>query len=432
MKIDVIGLGYVGLVASACLAKEGHNVTGYDTNTEKLNSISKSEIPFYEPNLNELVRLAIQKQTLKLKKIENYGNLVADAIIIAVGTPLSKMGTLDISQLQVAIKWIISNYQNLPFIIIKSTVPPGTGEKLISQYQELTDKYISNPEFLREGQAIEDWKNPDRIISGSKSQEGYECIKEIYKNYTTPFVHSDITSSEMIKFASNAFLANKISFINEIANLCDKLGAYVDDVSKGIGLDPRIGPNYLIPGVGYGGSCFPKDVQSLSDLSMTHLQSFDLLQSIITTNQKQQLMPYFYLSEKFKNLKGLKVCVLGLSFKAGTDDIRESSSINLINQLSNSEVVINTYDPVSINNSKKILPDSVNFFDDPYHAINGVQATIIMTEWNEFQNLDWKKVYKSMENPKIIFDGKNFLNQKLIQDLGFEYFAVGRKIKNKK
>ena len=432
MKIDVIGLGYVGLVASACLAEKGHNVTGYDTNTEKLKSISKSDIPFYEPNLNELVRLTIQKQTLKLKKIENYGDLVADAIIIAVGTPLSKMGTLDISQLQVAIKWIISNYQNLPFIIIKSTVPPGTGEKLISQYQELTDKYISNPEFLREGQAIKDWKNPDRIISGSKSQKGHECIKEIYKNYTAPFVHSDITSSEMIKFASNAFLANKISFINEIANLCDKLGAYVDDVSKGIGLDPRIGPNYLIPGVGYGGSCFPKDVQSLSDLSMTHLQSFDLLQSIITTNQKQQLMPYFYLSEKFENLKGLKVCVLGLSFKAGTDDIRESSSINLINQLSNSEVVINTYDPVSIKNSKKILPDSVNFFDDPYDAINGVQATIIMTEWNEFQDLDWKKVYKSMENPKIIFDGKNFLNQKLIQDLGFEYFAVGRKIKSKK
>ena len=432
MKIDVIGLGYVGLVASACLAEEGHNVTGYDTNTGKLKSISSRNIPFYEPNLNELVKSAIQKQTLELKKIDKYEDLFADAIIIAVGTPLSKMGTLDISQLQVAIKWIISNYQNLPFIIIKSTVPPGTGEKLISQYPELANKYISNPEFLREGQAIADWKNPDRIISGSKSLEGNECIEKIYKNFTAPFVHSDITSSEMIKFASNAFLANKISFINEIANLCDKLGAYIDDVSKGIGLDPRIGPNYLIPGVGYGGSCFPKDVQSLSDLSMTHLQSFDLLQSIITTNQKQQLMPYFYLSEKFENLKELKVCVLGLSFKAGTDDIRESSSINLINQLSNSEVVINTYDPVSIKNSKKILPDSINFFDDPYDAINGVQATIIMTEWNEFQDLDWKKVYKSMENPKIIFDGKNFLNQKLIQDLGFEYFAVGRKIKSKK
>jgi UDPglucose 6-dehydrogenase len=432
LKIDVIGLGYVGLVASACLAEEGHKVTGYDTDTEKLKSISESKIPFYEPNLNELVKLAIQKQTLELKKIGNYGDLESDAIIIAVGTPLSKMGTLDISQLQVAIKWIISNYQNLPFIIIKSTVPPGTGEKLISQYQELTDKYISNPEFLREGQAIEDWKAPDRIISGSKSQEGYKCIERIYKNHTAPFVHSDITSSEMIKFASNAFLANKISFINEIANLCDKLGAYIDDVSKGIGLDPRIGPNYLIPGVGYGGSCFPKDVQSLSDLSMTHLQSFDLLQSIITTNQKQQLMPYFYLSEKFENLKGLKVCVLGLSFKAGTDDVRESSAINLINQLSSAEVMINTYDPVSINNSKKILPDNVIFFDDPYDAIKGVQVTIIMTDWNEFQNLDWEKIYKSMENPKIIFDGKNFLNQKLIQDLGFEYFAVGRKIKSGK
>ena len=432
MKIDVIGLGYVGLVASACLAEEGHNVTGYDTNTEKLKSISSGDIPFYEPNLNELVKLAIQKQTFELKKIEKYENLFADAIIIAVGTPLSNMGTLDISQIQVAIKWIISNYQNLPFIIIKSTVPPGTGEKLISQYPELANKYISNPEFLREGQAIADWKNPDRIISGSKNLEGNKCIEKIYENYTAPFVHSDITSSEMIKFACNAFLANKISFINEIANLCDKLGAYVDDVSKGIGLDPRIGPNYLIPGVGYGGSCFPKDVQSLSDLSMTHLQSFDLLQSIITTNQKQQLMPYFYLSEKFDNLQGLKVCVLGLSFKAGTDDIRESSSINLINQLSNSDVIINTYDPVSINNSKKVLPETVNFFDDPYDAINGVQATIIMTEWSEFQNLDWKKVYKSMKNPKIIFDGKNYLNQKLIQDLGFEYFAVGRKIKSQK
>ena len=432
MKIDVIGLGYVGLVASACLAEEGHNVTGYDTNTEKLKSISSGDIPFYEPNLNELVKLAIQKQTFELKKIDKYENLFADAIIIAVGTPLSNMGTLDISQIQVAIKWIISNYQNLPFIIIKSTVPPGTGEKLISQYPELANKYISNPEFLREGQAISDWKNPDRIISGSKNLEGNKCIEKIYENYTAPFVHSDITSSEMIKFASNAFLANKISFINEIANLCDKLGAYVDDVSKGIGLDPRIGPNYLIPGVGYGGSCFPKDVQSLSDLSMTHLQSFDLLQSIITTNQKQQLMPYFYLSEKFDNLKGLKVCVLGLSFKAGTDDIRESSSINLINQLSHSDVIINTYDPVSINNAKKILPKSVKFFNNPYDAINGVQATIIMTEWDEFQTLDWKKIYKSMENPKIIFDGKNYLNQELIQDLGFEYFAVGRKIKSQK
>ena len=432
MKIDVIGLGYVGLVASACLAEEGHNITGYDTNTEKLKSISSGDIPFYEPNLNELVKLAIQKQTFELKKIDKYENLFADAIIIAVGTPLSNMGTLDISQIQVAIKWIISNYQNLPFIIIKSTVPPGTGEKLISQYPELANKYISNPEFLREGQAISDWKNPDRIISGSKNLEGNKCIEKIYENYTAPFVHSDITSSEMIKFASNAFLANKISFINEIANLCDKLGAYVDDVSKGIGLDPRIGPNYLIPGVGYGGSCFPKDIQSLSDLSMTHLQNFDLLQSIITTNQKQQLMPYFYLSEKFNNLQGLKVCVLGLSFKSGTDDIRESSSINLINQLSNSGVIINTYDPVSINNSKKVLPKTVNFFDDPFDAINGVQATIIMTEWSEFQNLDWKKVYKSMKNPKIIFDGKNYLNQKLIQDLGFEYFAVGRKIKSQK
>ena len=294
---------------------------------------------------------------------------------------------------------------------------------------------ISNPEFLKEGGAINDFMSPDRVIIGSDNQNATKILKEIYK----PFILNhdrilvmDIKSSEITKYAANAMLANKISFINEIANLCVKLGAYIDDVSKGIGLDPRIGPNYLIPGVGYGGSCFPKDVQSLSDLSMTHLQSFDLLQSIITTNQKQQLMPYFYLSEKFENLKGLKVCVLGLSFKAGTDDIRESSSINLINQLSNSEVVINTYDPVSIKNSKKILPDSVNFFDDPYDAINGVQATIIMTEWNEFQSLDWKKVYKSMENPKIIFDGKNFLDQKLIQDLGFEYFAVGRKIKSKK
>ena len=172
MKIDVIGLGYVGLVASACLAEEGHNVTGYDTNTEKLKSISSGDIPFYEPNLNELVKLAIQKQTFELKKIDKYENLFADAIIIAVGTPLSNMGTLDISQIQVAIKWIISNYQNLPFIIIKSTVPPGTGEKLISQYPELANKYISNPEFLREGQAISDWKNPDRIISGSKNLEG--------------------------------------------------------------------------------------------------------------------------------------------------------------------------------------------------------------------------------------------------------------------
>ena len=398
MKVGIIGYGVVGKAVSYTLTKK-YGIIKYD----------------------------------KYQKYDDFDDLLScDFVFVTVPTPFNcEENIVDESAIRESLgKLDEGGYNNI--VIIKSTVPPGTGEKLISQYPELANKYISNPEFLREGQAIADWKNPDRIISGSKNLEGNKCIEKIYENYTAPFVHSDITSSEMIKFASNAFLANKISFINEIANLCDKLGAYVDDVSKGIGLDPRIGPNYLIPGVGYGGSCFPKDVQSLSDLSMTHLQSFDLLQSIITTNQKQQLMPYFYLSEKFDNLQGLKVCVLGLSFKAGTDDIRESSSINLINQLSNSDVIINTYDPVSINNSKKVLPETVNFFDDPYDAINGVQATIIMTEWSEFQNLDWKKVYKSMKNPKIIFDGKNYLNQKLIQDLGFEYFAVGRKIKSQK
>ena len=344
MKIDVIGLGYVGLVASACLAEEGHNVTGYDTNTEKLKSISSGDIPFYEPNLNELVKLAIQKQTFELKKIEKYENLFADAIIIAVGTPLSNMGTLDISQIQVAIKWIISNYQNLPFIIIKSTVPPGTGEKLISQYPELANKYISNPEFLREGQAIADWKNPDRIISGSKNLEGNKCIEKIYENYTAPFVHSDITSSEMIKFASNAFLANKISFINEIANLCDKLGAYVDDVSKGIGLDPRIGPNYLIPGVGYGGSCFPKDVVEVNNFYNPEDVNLPLIANIIESNKIQTKWTTNMLKSIHDEKKLTGIILVGAAFKEDTDDLRNSPTLDIYSQLKDDNINTKIYD----------------------------------------------------------------------------------------
>jgi len=431
MNVDIIGSGYVGLVAAACLSKEGHIVTGYDIDSNKIKSISKGKIPFYEPGLTKLVNQSIKNQSLKFKMIKQYGNLNSDVVIIAVGTPLSEMGNLDISQIIIAIDWIKENYTNNPFIIVKSTVPPGTGEKIISNNNNLRNRYISNPEFLREGQAINDWENPDRIISGANSTEGHDCIKKLYANYTsTTFLHSDITSSEMIKFANNAFLANKISFINEIANLCDKLGAYVDDVAKGIGLDPRIGPNYLIPGVGYGGSCFPKDIQSLNHLSMTNLQSFDLLRSIITTNQKQQLMPYFFLVEKFNDLSTLKICILGLSFKSGTDDIRESPSINLIKQLNETGANINVYDPVSNENAKKTLPNNINFYSDPYDAIEDTNAIIIMTDWPEFKNLNWKKVNKIMQQQKIIFDGKNFLDVNNIINEGFEYYAVGRKIKS--
>ncbi len=432
MNVDIIGLGYVGLVAAACLSDEGHQVTGYDIDSNKIKIISKGEIPFYEPGLTELVKKSILNKSLNFKTVKEYKNLQSDVVMLAVGTPLSETGNLDISQINSTIKWVINNYINNPFIIVKSTVPPGTGEKIINNHKELKNLYISNPEFLREGQAINDWKNPDRIISGANSNNAHKYLKKLYNNYSeTTFVNSDITSSEMIKFASNAFLANKISFINEIANLCDKLGAYVDDVAKGIGLDPRIGPNYLIPGVGYGGSCFPKDIQSLNHLSMTNLQSFDLLQSIITTNQKQQLMPYFFLLERFTNLSSLNICILGLSFKSGTDDIRESPSINLIKQLSETGAVINVYDPVSIKNAKKTLTQNVNFHSNVYNAIEGSEVIIIMTDWPEFKKLNWEKVNNSMINQKIIYDGKNFLDTDDIINKGFEYFAVGRKIKFK-
>ena len=369
-----------------------------------------------------------------LKDLVNKSEL----IFVCLPTPMYEDGSCDLSIIKNTIKEI-EEIESNKIIVIKSTVPVGTNKKVVKMLGDsingLEFEVVSNPEFLREGSAIEDFMRPDRVIVGTNTEPAKKTMAEIYRPLSLrefPIMFTDPESAEMIKYSSNAFLATKISFINEVANLCEKVGADVKEVAKGMGLDKRIGDKFLNAGPGYGGSCFPKDVQSLSDLSMTHLQSFDLLQSIITTNQKQQLMPYFYLSEKFDNLQGLKVCVLGLSFKAGTDDIRESSSINLINQLSNSGAIINTYDPVSINNSKKVLPETVNFFDDPFDAINGVQATIIMTEWSEFQNLDWKKVYKSMKNPKIIFDGKNYLNQKLIQDLGFEYFAVGRKIKSQK
>ena len=430
MNITIIGSGYVGLVTGVCLSDAGHKVICVDKDKSKINILSKGQIPIYEPGLDSLVKKNIKAKNLSFStNIESSLN-ISKIIFIAVGTPTSLEGdNADLSQIYSCAEEISHSIQDESIIIIKSTVPVGTCdriEEIISKKNpDKKFEVVSNPEFLREGSAINDFENPDRIIVGTSNLKAIESIKEIYKRQIekeNPIIFTSRRSSELIKYASNSMLAMRIIFINEIADLCEKVGANVEDIANGIGLDKRIGPHFLNAGPGFGGSCFPKDARALIESGEEYNAPQNLLKAVIDGNEKRKLN----LGNRILEIIGenKKVGILGVTFKANTDDMREAPSLSIIPKLLKNNINISIYDPEA--NKENINEfHGAEWKEDPYSVAKNSDCLIILTEWNEFKELDLKKIKDIMSKPTII-DFRNMFSLKDMENLNFEYHSVGR------
>jgi len=433
MKICVIGTGYVGLVGAAIFSDWGNEVIGVDIDIDKIERIKKGEMPIYEPGLSEIVLKNISENRLFFTTSISEGVRNSDVVFICVGTPQSETGDADLSAVWKVAADIGKNLNDYKVIVTKSTVPVGTNEKIKKLIKEnlvenVDFDIVSNPEFLREGYSVEDMKNPDRTVIGSDSEKALSIMRSLYDHLGKPILECDLRSAEMIKYASNAFLASKISFINEMAQICERSGADVSVVSKGMGLDNRIGPRFLNAGIGYGGSCFPKDVAALYKTSTDQAYDFKLLRGVMEVNEIQKdyfvskVVRYFG-----KNLSERTMGVLGLAFKENTDDIRDSVAIEIVKQLRGLGAYIKVFDPQAMFNAKKVLGEtSIKYCLDKYEAIENSDALVILTEWKEFANLDLQKVKSMLKNP-VIFDGRNLLNREKVESSGFVYFAVGKR-----
>lgn len=430
MKIAVVGTGYVGLVTGTCLAEIGHTVTCIDIDQVKVNKMRTGQSPIYEPGLDELMIKNIREKRLFFTVDHNKGFEGVDVIYIAVGTPEKEDGSANLSFVeQVAIN-IATNIKNDAIVVTKSTVPVGTNDWIkevigTNLVNNVKVDIVSNPEFLREGSAIYDSFNGDRIVVGADNEETANIIEEINRPFGIPVFKTDIRSAEMIKYAANAFLATKISFINEISNICEKLGANVEDVANGMGQDNRIGSQFLNAGIGYGGSCFPKDTKALVQIAGNVEYDFELLKGVIKVNQKQQEILLTKLTERFDSLKGKKVAVLGLAFKPNTDDMREAASIVVTKHLINRGADVVAYDPIAIDNARRILDSKVQYATNTVEAIKDADVVLILTEWNEFKDLDLKIYEENMKLP-VIFDGRNCYDPKLVEEYHIEYHSMGR------
>ena len=427
MNITVIGLGYVGAVAVAALSKAGHDVLGVDVDRRKITAFKRGVCPFYEPGLSELITAGLKEGRLRFELTDEVEPPIGEIILVAVGTPSQPYGGTDLSQVYSVIRWVKERNPGEAVIVMKSTVPPGTGVRLMNE--ELADtqlRYIFNPEFLREGQAVHDWFHPDRIVIGGEDGEAITLVKQMYEGIEAPLLITDITSAEMIKYAANAFLPTKISFINEIASLCDRVGANIDDVSQGIGLDPRIGSSFLQAGLGYGGSCFPKDTRALEFLSSVRGYNCELLRAVINVNNRQRLLPMQALQELFPSLKGVTIALLGLAFKPNTDDIREAPALDIARLLVEAGAKVQAYDPKAMETARPYLPREVVLCDSALEALNEAHAVVLVTEWQEFIDLPWEKAAGLMVEPRFIFDGRNALDGHALMRLGFKYRGVGR------
>lgn len=424
MKITIFGTGYVGLVTGVCLAEIGHTVTCVDVDEKKIERLNSGEVPIYEPGLEDLVkknRSSLEFTTNGQKAIKE-----AEVIFIAVGTPQMEDGSADLRFVHSVAKTLGENMDAPKVIVVKSTVPVGSEvevKEIISKNFKGKFSIVSNPEFLREGSAIQDFMNPDRIIIGTNEEEAADKLVEVYKPLNAPIIHTDIRSAQLIKYASNAFLATKISFINEMANLAEKFDANIEFIAKGMGYDKRIGEQFLKAGIGYGGSCFPKDVKEILHTAKSKGIELEVLEEVDEVNEHQKHVPVKKLKAKL-DLKGTTVAVLGLAFKPNTDDIREAASLTVIQDLLDNGVKVRAYDPIAKEHVRKLFPD-IEYVDDLYQAIDGVDALIVVTEWDEIKNLDLEKVKGLMKTP-IIVDGRNALNMKQAKELGFDYQGIGR------
>lgn len=434
MKICIIGIGYVGLVAGTCLADFGLQVTCVDQDETKISLLNSGGVPIYEPNLEALIKKNISASRLTFTTDLEKAVKQSKAIFIAVGTPSNDDGSVNLKQIEKVAQQIATFMNEYKVIVNKSTVPIGTADKIkeiINKYQTLKSSpfdIVSNPEFLREGSAIYDFTHPDKIVIGTESPKALKIMQEIYRPLyliDTPFVITNLETAELIKYACNAFLATKITFINEIANLCDKVGADVHQIAKAMGLDGRISPKFLHPGPGYGGSCFPKDTEALYNFATTCGYDFKLLKGVISANKRQREL----MIEKIKrhlgsDLKGKTIAILGLAFKQNTDDIRRSPAIDIIHLLLKEGARIRCFDPLAMENTRKILLD-LTYCQDEYETAQGSDALVIDTEWNQFRNLDLLEIKKLLKNP-ILLDLRNLYDPATLKSLGFVYEGVGR------
>jgi len=432
MNICVIGTGYVGLVTGACLAEFGMSLICVDSDQEKINLLKQGTIPIYEPGLEGLVVKNIREGRLSFSTSIEEGVKSSLVVFIAVGTPSHEDGSADLQSAEEVAKQIGGSMNGYKVIVIKSTVPVGTArrlKKLIQdhQTQPIPFDIVSNPEFQREGSAIEDFMRPDRVTIGAESEQAIAIMKDIYSALyliETPFVITGLETAEMIKYAANAFLATKVSFINEIANLCERMGADVHHVARAMGLDGRIGKKFLHPGPGYGGSCFPKDTRALSRMAQEKGYSFKILDSVIRVNEEQKKRMVVKIEEKVGDLRGKTIGILGLSFKPNTNDIRESSSMVIIGDLLAMGAKVKAYDPAAIDEAKAVLPE-VEYGRDPYDVAKGSDALVLVTEWNQFRRLDLQRIKTLLKTP-VFIDLRNVYDPDQMKRLGFNYCGVGR------
>jgi UDPglucose 6-dehydrogenase len=436
MKITVVGTGYVGLVTGTCLAETGNSVTCVDINEEKIRKLSSGHITIYEPGLEALFERNLKRGRLKFTTSLKDGVKGSQVIFLALPTPSGTNGEADLHYVLDAAKELGPLLEAYTVIVDKSTVPVGTAEKvtaIIKSSCKSDFDVVSNPEFLREGVAIEDFMKPDRVVIGTCSKKAANVMKTLYEPFVrqgNPILFMDERSAELTKYAANSFLATKISFMNEIANVCERLGADVDAVRRGIGTDSRIGKRFLFPGIGFGGSCFPKDVRALAKSSEEAEYDFEILQSVMSVNEKQRTKLIQNIKRHFNdNLSGKTVAVWGLSFKPETDDIREAPALYNIESLISEGCRINAHDPEAINHVKVLYDHKVDYFEDKYEALNGADALLIATEWSEFRTPDFHEMEKRM-NQKLIFDGRNLYDLDSMKDLGFTYYSIGRRLVN--
>lgn len=441
-RIAVIGTGYVGLVSGACLADFGNHVICVDNNAEKIEALKKGAIPIYEPGLDEVVARNVASGRLAFSTDLAAAVVSNDVAFIAVGTPPADDGSADLRYVEQVAREIARAIRKYTVVVDKSTVPVGTGRKVSAWIADELERrgekipydVVSNPEFLREGSAVQDFTHPDRVVIGSESQEARAIMKEVYRALylnETPYIETNLETAEMIKYASNAFLAVKITFINEVANLCEKVGANVQDVAKAMGRDGRIGSKFLHPGPGYGGSCFPKDTQAMARIGRDYGEPLSLVETTIAANERQKERMVLKIEDGFggpEALKGKTVAILGLAFKPNTDDMRESPAIAVCEGLAARGVQLRVWDPAAMKEASwrlASIKDNLLFAQDEYDALDGADALVLMTEWNQFRTLDLDRAKKLLRG-RLFFDLRNVYKREETEAKGFKYFAVGK------
>jgi len=437
MKVVIVGTGYVGLVSGTCFSETGITVTCVDINTDKINKLKNGVVPIYEPGLSEMIKRNVENERLFFSSSLKDSLENVDVVFIAVGTPPDEDGSADLQYVLNVAKEIGENINRYTLVVTKSTVPVGTSEKVRNVIQNQIDTrgvdvsfdIASNPEFLKEGDAINDFMQPDRVVVGVDSEKAQKLMERLYHAFIIqnhPVVFMDIASAEMTKYAANAMLATRISFMNDIANLCELVGADIDAVKKGIGSDTRIGKSFLNAGCGYGGSCFPKDVKALIKIGKENSHQLEVLEAVENVNDRQKHILFEKINSRFqRNLEGKTFGIWGLSFKPRTDDMREAPSLVLINSLLTEGANVKVYDPVAMDEARRIIGDKIEYAEDMYSALTDCDALVLVTEWQEFKVPKFTYIEKELKQ-KLIFDGRNIYDTKQMNEFGFEYFSIGR------